>query len=332
MVAFAQTNLSQGGTGLNSSSAGDLLVGTSSTLRYSKLPKGTAGQVLMSTASAPFFMAWTSTSSLGFVDLINNQTIAGNKSFTGTTNLTEWTATNGTSSVLTVNTMFHLVAGLHDSTHNIGSSGQYLQSTGTSTLWTTLSFISLGSLSATYPIIYNSGTGVFSTGFSTSTVNVFSAKQTFDVASATGMTATNLYSGNTAVTGTLTQSGGAVTLATTTTNGDLTLTGVRVVRVVPYTSSSTITVDIRTTDIATTTINQTTAFANPLGTPFNGQMFEIWGRATTSQTISWGTQFASSTDLNNITTVASGTTKWLFEYRQDSGKWELMGLLKQFVN
>ncbi len=61
---YAQTNLSQGGTGWNTSTVGDLLVGTSSTLRYTRLPVGSTGNILWVTGGKP---AWTSTSSLGFL-------------------------------------------------------------------------------------------------------------------------------------------------------------------------------------------------------------------------------------------------------------------------
>jgi hypothetical protein len=62
---FAQTNLSQGGTGWTTSTAGDLLVGTSSVLRYSRLPIGSAGYILQASSTSPFKMAWVATSTLG---------------------------------------------------------------------------------------------------------------------------------------------------------------------------------------------------------------------------------------------------------------------------
>lgn len=61
-VANAQQNLSQGGTGWATSTLGDLLVGTTSKLRYTRLPVGSAGQVLWSLNGSP---AWVATSSLG---------------------------------------------------------------------------------------------------------------------------------------------------------------------------------------------------------------------------------------------------------------------------
>lgn len=66
MPVFAQTTLPSGGTGWSTSTIGDLLVGTSSTLRYSRLPAGTAGYVLQASSTSPFRMSWVATSTLGF--------------------------------------------------------------------------------------------------------------------------------------------------------------------------------------------------------------------------------------------------------------------------
>lgn len=55
-------------------------------------------------------------------------------------------------------------------------------------------YITLSSLSASLPLRYNSGTGAFTTDFSTSTINSFSAQQTFVTASATtAFTSPNLF-------------------------------------------------------------------------------------------------------------------------------------------
>ena len=103
-------------------------------------------------------------------------------------------------------------------------------------------------------------------------------------------------------------------------------------RVVGYSSAASTTINLNTTDVATTTINQPTTFVNPIGTAYDGSMFEIRAKATTTQTIYWGTNFASSTDLVNVSSVASGTTRFLFEYRQDVQKWELVGKLGGYIN
>lgn len=105
-----------------------------------------------------------------------------------------------------------------------------------------------------------------------------------------------------------------------------------IARVVGYSSAASTTINLNTTDIATTTIDRATTFVNPTGTAYDGAMFEIRARATTTQTVYWDTVFASSTDLTNVSSVASGTTRFLFEYRQDVGKWELVGKLGQYIN
>ncbi len=128
-------------------------------------------------------------------------------------------------------------------------------------------------------------------------------------------------------------SSGTSTIATTTMNGDLIMNGKIIARVVGYSSSATLTVNLDTTDIATTTINQTTAIANPTGSAVDGQMFEIIATATGTRTLTWGTNFASSTDLVQVYTVASGTTRFLFENRgfgSFGAKWDLVGLLKVY--
>lgn len=61
----AQVRLYQGGTGYATSTQGDLLVGTSSALRYSQLPIGANGRVLQVDTSVPTLMSWVATSSLG---------------------------------------------------------------------------------------------------------------------------------------------------------------------------------------------------------------------------------------------------------------------------
>jgi len=58
----AQVSLSQGGTGWSTSTKGDLIVGTSSLLRYTRLPIGSTGNVLWVLGGQP---AWVATSSLG---------------------------------------------------------------------------------------------------------------------------------------------------------------------------------------------------------------------------------------------------------------------------
>ncbi len=199
----------------------------------------------------------------------------------------------------------------------------------------TAGFLSICSNSSTFnnPQAYNTG-GAGDTsimGYSTGDFLLVNATPTKSMLFLTGGSASTTYTrmsidGN-----------GAVRIATTTNpiygftvSTTTQFTAGTISRVFGYTSSSTITVDVSRTDVATTTINQTTTFANPIGTVYDGQMFEIIGLATTTQTVSFGTNYASSTDLTNITSVASGTTRWLFEYNGYRTRWDLVGLLKTY--
>lgn len=101
----------------------------------------------------------------------------------------------------------------------ITSSAIWVDSSGKITSTTTPLIAS--SLSATYPIQYNSGTGVFSTGFSTSTTNVFSGLNTFNGgvvlnnATATNFSWTNATGTNISTTNSF-STNGVFTQATTT--------------------------------------------------------------------------------------------------------------------
>jgi len=362
--AFAQTNLSQGGTGWSTSTLGDLFVGTTSKIRYTRLPIGSTGNVLWVSGGQP---AWVATSSLFSI---------ASASLTGLLSSVDWSTFN--------NKVSNAYASSTFPSFTYASSTYYFASNPSN-------YISLSSLSSTYPIQYNSSTGVISTGFSTSTINSFSAKQTFTNASSTSFTGDTLYSttgifgtgtfsstlnvtgkttlgmaSTTAVTATDFYGGtyrGAVVgttgtfsstlgvtgkttlanasstsitvsgvsyLATSTVTGSLTVSGNIPNRVVGYTASSTITINVDTTDEATTTVNQTTIFANPTGTPINGFMYLVTITATGTRTLSWGTSFASSTDLAAPLTTASGTMEVLWKYDQFLNKYLLLGLLKTF--
>ena len=64
-IVLGASTLVQGGTGYGTSTPGDLLVGTTSVNRYSILPAGSTGQVLMASSTSPLKMSWVATSSLG---------------------------------------------------------------------------------------------------------------------------------------------------------------------------------------------------------------------------------------------------------------------------
>lgn len=167
-------------------------------------------------------------------------------------------------------------------------------------------------------------------GIGTSTpINLFSVigssvRDIISFVTSNGYQAFNILSGGQVMIGTTTPKYG-LTVSTTTQ-----FTAGTISRVVGYASNASTTVDLNTTDIATTTINQATTFVNPTGTVYDGQMFEIVAMATTTQTLFPGTIFGSSTDLIFPATIASGTTRFLFEYSQWRTKWDLVGVLKNY--
>ena len=142
--------------------------------------------VLLSYASSTFpsFGYGSST----YVAVTGNQTIGGNKSFTGTTNLTNWTGSNGTSSVFDVTSLLHMNdAQIADSANATGTYGQYLMSTGTTTLWSTISgYMTNAYASSTFPSFsYASST------FAPTANPTFTGTINFTNASGTGITATH---------------------------------------------------------------------------------------------------------------------------------------------
>lgn len=206
---------------------------------------------------------------------------------------------------------------------------------GGDSAWTATSSLGISSTAytGTYPVIVTGS--VISSGFSTSTTNVFTGQNTFQATTTvTGRTFLGLASTTAITTGNLNATG-TVALATTTITGDLRVNGGFIPRVVGYTGSTTITINTDTTDIASTTVRDATStFAVPTGVLYDGKMFEIWVKATTTRGLAWSTStngFASSTDLALPITVASGTSKFIFEYRNEAGAWELNGYVGGFI-
>lgn len=174
------------------------------------------------------------------------------------------------------------------------------------------------SFAGTTTLVNLNVTGTSTHATSTITALTVSGKSTLANASSTALTV----SGNTV-------------LATTTMNGDFTLNGVIRPRVVGYTASTTITIDLNTTaqGTATSTLSHaTTTFANPTGTTYDGLTFGLRLKATTTLALAWGTSFASSTALSLPTQIASGTTRYMFEYRPESAKYEYIGEIGVFQN
>jgi len=66
--------LNQGGTGWDTSTKGDLLVGTSSISKYSRLPVGANGYLLTASSTSPIGLVWVATSTLGIISGSNATT------------------------------------------------------------------------------------------------------------------------------------------------------------------------------------------------------------------------------------------------------------------
>lgn len=325
---------------------------------------GVLGRVLQSIGGGESI--WVATSSLG---------LGGGGSGTVTSvSLTTPTGLTGASTTCTTNCFLNiaLTAGYNipltasttqwNNFYNASSTFvpfSYASSTFASTTWVVTTFPTFSYASSTYYFAtnpsnyitntvsgltnyptYTYASGTFSTyAYGTSTYATILNYPTYTYASSTFASTTwvvNTFApkASPTFTGTSTFTGIA-SLATTTINGDLTMGGAIIPRVVAYTGSTTITINTNTTDIATTTVRDATStFAVPSGTLFDGKMFEIWVKATTTRGLAWSTStngFASSTDLALPITVASGTSKFIFEYRNEAGMWELNGYVGGFI-
>lgn len=155
LIANAQSTIPQGGTGWATSTTGDLLVGTTSKLRYTRLPIGTTGQVLWVTGGTP---RWVATSSLGIsggsaTPAGLNQSVqfndlgvfgGGGADFSWDKTALRLFTTNASSTNLTSLVSIYIKGLLFDSTNASGTSNQVLISTGTSTLWVSTSTLGFG--------------------------------------------------------------------------------------------------------------------------------------------------------------------------------------------
>lgn len=99
-------------------------------------------------------------------------------------------------------------------------------------------------------------------------------------------------------------------------------------RVVTLTDASPVTPNLDTTDEGIlTTLSQDTTFANPTGTPVEGQRFVLRVKSTASRTLTYGTMYRGSTDLA-LPTQTSGSSKtdyWGFIYNAADTKLDLVG-------
>jgi hypothetical protein len=99
-------------------------------------------------------------------------------------------------------------------------------------------------------------------------------------------------------------------------------------RIVSLTDAATVTVDVSTTDEGVlTSLSQTTTFANPTGTPVDGQLLKIRVKSTAARALSFGNQFraSSSQSLPATTSGSTLTDRWLFEWNAADSKWDILG-------
>ncbi len=137
----------QGGTGLASFTAGDLVYYASGTA-FTKLGIGTNGQILTSTGSAPQWSTLTgvavTTLSFGTTGLTPNSATSGAITVAGTL----ITSNGGTGlASYTAGDLTYYASGTALTRLGIGSAGQILTSSGTAPQWTTLSTVSVTTFS-----------------------------------------------------------------------------------------------------------------------------------------------------------------------------------------
>lgn len=99
-------------------------------------------------------------------------------------------------------------------------------------------------------------------------------------------------------------------------------------RVVTLTDAATVTPNADTTDLGVlTSLSQSTTFANPTGTPTNGQLLQLRITSSASQAIAFGTayQSASSLSLPTATTGSNAEDYLAFRWNSTDSKWDLIG-------
>lgn len=279
-------------------------------LRDSTNASGTRGMILSSTGTSTL---WIATSSLGISNSINGWATTTFIFATSSDTNIGLNITTSTSAITFIPTWIGTLAdGRIASAATWNAKLGSLFSVASGTGLTIGNFFSTSTMTVT-------GTATFS-----STTSFTGTSNRFNVSSTTGATIGTLFATSSA------------TIATSSFTGNMTITtGTYVPRVLGYASNASTTFDVFNVGdggIATTTITATTTIVNPTGTYLNGLMFEMWFKATTTQGLFWGTNFASSTDVNLPTQIASGTTKVIVEYRQDSNKLECMYVNKTFAN
>jgi hypothetical protein len=108
--------------------------------------------------------------------------------------------------------------------------------------------------------------------------------------------------------------------------GKLSTTGGIKSRVVTLTDAATVTPNADTTDLGVlTSLSQTTTFANPTGTPTNGQLLQIRITSSTSRAIAFGSAYQTAGNLALPTvTTGGGVEDYLtFSYNSVDSEWDL---------
>lgn len=108
-----------------------------------------------------------------------------------------------------------------------------------------------------------------------------------------------------------------------------TLTNKRLTRrVVALTDAATVTPSVSTTDLGTlASLSQTTTFANPAGTPADGDLLELRIKSSASQNVSFGNQYrATEVALPTATAGSNQTERWLFEWNAADSKWDILSV------
>lgn len=105
-------------------------------------------------------------------------------------------------------------------------------------------------------------------------------------------------------------------------------------RTAALTDAATITPNCDTTDIATVTIAGNRTFANPTGTPGDGQklLLRVTQDATGSRTLAFGTSYKFGTDIPSITlSTTAGATDYIgFVYNLATTHWDVVVVVKGY--
>jgi hypothetical protein len=104
-------------------------------------------------------------------------------------------------------------------------------------------------------------------------------------------------------------------------------------RVATLTDAATVTPNSDTADAGIlTTLSQATTIANPTGSPYNMQQYQLRIKSTTARALTWGNQFRGSNDLP-LPAITSGNSKtdyFGFEWNSADSKWDIMALNRGF--